>query len=179
MVPFACLAPSRSSPASRGNPSASTVRKPRYSFAGTRLSSTAARWSGEEYRATFARLIDTLHRTAPAASILVVGPADRSLGSTTYTVIGRGRRARRIAHRYYLPFRGTARIINAQREVCSTHDCAFWDWQARQGGLGAMNRWVAAGYAQPDHTHFTGTGYHALADALIADLLSAYSGSGT
>ncbi len=139
----------------------------------------AARWSGEEYRATFARLIDTLHRTAPAASILVVGPADRSLGSTTYTVIGRGRRARRIAHRYYLPFRGTARIINAQREVCSTHDCAFWDWQARQGGLGAMNRWVAAGYAQPDHTHFTGTGYHALADALIADLLSAYSGSGT
>ncbi len=138
----------------------------------------AARWSGEEYRATFARLIDTLHRTAPAASILVVGPADRSLGTTTTTVIGRGRRARRIAHRYYTPFSGTARIIAAQRTVCGTHDCAFWDWQARQGGLGAMNRWVAAGYAQPDHTHFTGTGYHALADALVADLLSAYSGYG-
>ena len=66
--------------------------------------------------------------------------------------------------------------MNAQREVCRTHNCAFWDWQARQGGLGAMNHWVSAGYAQPDHTHFTGTGYRALADALIADLLSAYSG---
>ncbi len=135
----------------------------------------AARWPGEEYRATFARLIDMLHRTSPIASILVVGPADRSLGSTTYTVTGRGRRARRIAHRFYAPYSGTARIINAQREVCSTHDCAFWDWQARQGGLGAMNRWVAAGYAQPDHTHFTGTGYRSLADALVADLLRAYS----
>ncbi len=136
----------------------------------------AAHWTGEEYRATFTRLIDMLHRTAPAASILVVGPADRSLGSTTYTVVGRGRRARRIAHRYFTPYSGTARIINAQRDVCSTHNCTFWDWQQRQGGLGAMNRWVSAGYAQPDHTHFTGTGYHALADALVADLLSAYSG---
>ncbi len=136
----------------------------------------AARWGGEEYRATFARLIDTLHRTAPAASILVVGPADRSLGTTSYTTVGRGRRARRIAHRYFTPYTGTDRIVGAQREVCRTHGCAFWDWKGRQGGLGAMNRWVAAGYAQPDHTHFTGTGYHALADALVADLLSAYSG---
>ena len=136
----------------------------------------AAHWSGEKYRETFASLLDMLHRTVPASSILVVGPADRSLGSTTYTVTGRGRRARRIAHRYYAPYAGTARIVDAQREVCSTHNCAFWDWQARQGGLGAMNRWVSAGYAQPDHTHFTATGYRALADALVADLLSAYSG---
>ncbi len=136
----------------------------------------AAHWGGEEYRASFGRLIDVLHRTSPSASVLVVGPADRSLGSTSYTVVGRGRRARRIAHRYFSPYGGTERIVAAQREVCSTHDCAFWNWQARQGGLGAMNRWVSAGYAQPDHTHFTAVGYHALADALVADLLSAYSG---
>ncbi len=136
----------------------------------------AAHWGGEEYRATFGRLIDMLHRTSPMASVLVVGPADRSLGSTSYTIVGRGRRARRIAHRYFSPYSGTERIVAAQREVCSTHDCAFWNWQARQGGLGAMNRWVSAGYAQPDHTHFTSVGYHALADALVADLLSAYSG---
>ncbi len=136
----------------------------------------AARWGGEEYRATFARLIDMLHRTAPEASILVLGPGDRSIGSTTYTVVGRGRRAHRIAHRYYAPYSGTDRILNAQREVCRTHDCAFWDWRARQGGFGSVGRWVAAGYAQPDHTHLTGPGYRALADALVADLLSAYSG---
>ena len=139
----------------------------------------AARWSGEEYRAAFARLIDMLHRTAPEASILVVGPGDRSIGSTTYTVVGRGRRARRIAHRYYAPYSGTDRILNAQREVCRTHDCAFWDWRARQGGFGSVGRWVAAGYAQPDHTHLTGPGYRALADALVADLLSAYSAYGS
>ncbi len=138
----------------------------------------AAHWSEGEYQAAFGRLVDMLHRTSPAASVLVVGPADRSLGSTSYTIVGRGRRARRIAHRYFSPYSGTARIVAAQRDVCSTHDCAFWNWQARQGGLGAMNRWVSAGYAQPDHTHFTSVGYHALADALVADLLSAYSGYG-
>ena len=135
----------------------------------------AARWTGEEYRAAFARLIDMLHRTAPGASILVLGPGDRSLGYTSYTVVGRGRRARRIAHRFYAPYRGTDRILNAQRDVCRTHDCAFWDWRARQGGFGSVGRWVSTGYAQPDHTHLTGPGYRALADALVADLLSAFS----
>jgi hypothetical protein len=42
------------------------------------------------------------------------------------------------------------------------------------GGLGAMQQWVYAGWAQPDHTHFTGEGYRALADALIADLMTGY-----
>ena len=42
------------------------------------------------------------------------------------------------------------------------------------GGLGAMQQWVGIGWAQPDHTHFTGEGYRALADALIADLISGY-----
>lgn len=135
----------------------------------------AAHWSTEEYRAAFTRILDTLHRTVPAASILVLGPGDRALGSTSYTTTGRGRRLRRVAHHVFTPYTGTDRILNVQRDICRTHGCAFWDWRQRQGGLGAMNRWVAAGLAQPDHTHFTGPGYRALADALIADLLSAYS----
>ena len=147
----------------------------------------AARWSGEDYRSAFTRLIQMLHTTSPASSILVLGPGDRSIGSTYYTTsyskVGKGRRARRVmhrvAHRMYTPYRGTDRILNAQRDVCSaTGLCAFWDWRARQGGFGSMNRWVSSGYAQPDHTHLTGTGYRALADALTADLLSAYSAFG-
>lgn len=130
----------------------------------------AARLTADTYREVFARLIDTLHRDAPAAAILVLGPGDRSLGSSSAT--GKGRR--RITRRSWTPFAGTTRILEAQRDVCATHNCAFWDWRARQGGLGSMNRWVAAGYAQPDHTHLTGTGYRALADALAADLLSGY-----
>jgi lysophospholipase L1-like esterase len=134
----------------------------------------AARWTGTEYAATFARLIDHLHTLAPGASILVLGPGDRALGTSHTTVTGKGRRTHRVTTRSYVPYIGTARILNAQREVCSTHNCAFWDWQARQGGFGSVSRWVAAGYAQPDHTHLTGTGYRALADALFADLMTAY-----
>jgi hypothetical protein len=42
------------------------------------------------------------------------------------------------------------------------------------GGLGSMQDWAYAGWAQPDHTHFTGEGYRALADTLMADLMAGY-----
>jgi hypothetical protein len=64
--------------------------------------------------------------------------------------------------------------VNAQRDVCRTHGCAFWDQQKRMGGYGSMRSWVSAGWAQPDHTHLTGEGYRALADTLAADLLAGY-----
>jgi lysophospholipase L1-like esterase len=117
-------------------------------------------WDEDSYRQTFASLIDIIHQYVPESSILVVGPADRSVAQ------------RRIFH----PFDGTERIIKAQRAVCRTHGCAFWDQQQRMGGLGAMQDWYYAGWAQPDHTHFTGPGYKALADALMADLMAGYEG---
>jgi lysophospholipase L1-like esterase len=115
-------------------------------------------WDEDSYRQAFASIIDTLHQYVPESSILVVGPADRSVAQ----------------HRVFHPFGGTDRIIQAQRAVCRTHGCAFWDQQQRMGGLGAMQDWVYAGWAQPDHTHFTGPGYKALADALMADLMTGY-----
>jgi lysophospholipase L1-like esterase len=115
-------------------------------------------WDEETYSQTFASLIDTLHQYVPESSILVVGPGDRSVSQ----------------HRSWHPYGGTDRIVAAQRAVCRTHGCAFWDWRQRMGGLGAMQQWVYAGWAQPDHTHFTGAGYRALADALMADLLGGY-----
>ena len=39
-----------------------------------------------------------------------------------------------------------------------------------------MQQWVRAGWAQRDHTHLTGEGYRALADALLSDVLSGYDG---
>jgi len=115
-------------------------------------------WDEETYRQTFASIIDTLHQYVPESSILVVGPADRSVAQ----------------HRAWHPFGGTDRIIQAQRAVCRAHGCAFWDQRQRMGGFGAMQQWVYAGWAQPDHTHFTGPGYRALADALMADLMTGY-----
>jgi len=116
-------------------------------------------WDEETYRQAFASIVDTLHQYVPESSILVVGPADRSVAQ----------------HRAWHPFAGTDRIVQAQRAVCRTHGCAYWDQRERMGGLGAMQQWVYAGWAQPDHTHFTGDGYRALADALLADLMTGYN----
>jgi hypothetical protein len=116
----------------------------------------------ESYPEEFGSIIDNLHRVAPESSILVLGPADRSM-----------RQGRRGPWRAYS---GTDRIIAMQKEVCRTHSCTFWDTQRRMGGFGAMQLWVAAGWAQPDRTHLTYTGYRALADALYSDLMLAYNG---
>ena len=115
-------------------------------------------WDEETYQQTFASIIDTIHQYVPESSILVVGPPDRSVAQ----------------HRAWHPYAGTERIVQAQRAVCRTHGCAYWDQRERMGGLGAMQQWVYAGWAQPDHTHFTGEGYRALADALVADLMTGY-----
>jgi lysophospholipase L1-like esterase len=124
---------------------------------GTNEAASSA-WDEESYQQTFASIIDDLHQYVPESSILVVGPADRSVTQ----------------HRAWHPYTGTDRIVRAQRAVCRTHGCAYWDQRERMGGLGAMQQWVYAGWAQPDHTHFTGDGYRALADALMADLMSGY-----
>jgi len=115
-------------------------------------------WDEETYAQTFASIVDTIHQYVPTSSILVVGPPDRSTAQ----------------HRVWHPYLGTDRIIQAQRTVCRTHGCAYWDQRQRMGGLGAMQQWVGIGWAQADHTHFTGEGYRALTDALIADLISGY-----
>jgi lysophospholipase L1-like esterase len=115
-------------------------------------------WDEASYEQTFASIIDNLHQYVPESSILVVGPPDRSVAQ----------------HRAWHPFAGTDRIIQAQRTVCRAHGCAYWDQRKRMGGFGAMQEWVYAGWAQPDHTHFTGEGYRELADALLIDIETGY-----
>jgi len=118
----------------------------------------SADWDEQSYEQAFASLIDTIHQYVPESSILVIGPGDRAV----------------LRHHAWRDYDGTDRIVEAQRAVCRTHGCAYWDWQERMGGTGAMVQWVYAGWAQPDHTHFTGDGYHALADAFMADLMAGF-----
>lgn len=119
----------------------------------------APHWTYQTYNEAFGHIVDLIHATLPDTAILVLGPADRSTS---------GRRGG------FAPFGGTEHIVEAQRDVCRTHHCAFWNTQRRMGGFGSMQRWVYAGWAQHDHTHFNGEGYRVLADALLADLLSGY-----
>lgn len=116
----------------------------------------------EEYIADFDRLLETLHSVVPSAAILVLGPYDRALRS------GRGR------HASWQTFYGIDRIIADQKAACRQYHCAFYDERERMGGPGAMQHWAAAGLAQADHTHLTGTGYRDLAQALYLDLMGAY-----
>lgn len=118
----------------------------------------SADWDEESYRRAFASLIEMIHNDVPESSILVLGPTDRFI-------------FRRHAWHAY---DGADKIIAAQRAVCRTEGCAYWDQRERMGGYGSMQQWVYAGWAQPDHTHFTGEGYRALADALMADLMAGY-----
>jgi lysophospholipase L1-like esterase len=118
----------------------------------------SADWDEESYQHAFATVIDTIHNDVPESSILVVGPTDRFVFS-------------RHAWRAY---DGADKIIAAQRAVCRMAGCAYWDQRERMGGYGSMQQWVSAGWAQPDHTHLTGEGYRALADALMADLMTGY-----
>jgi lysophospholipase L1-like esterase len=118
----------------------------------------SADWDEAGYEQAFASLIDTIHQYVPESAILVIGPGDRAV----------------LRHHAWRDYGGTDRIVQAQRAVCRTHDCAYWDWQERMGGPGAMQQWVYAGWAQPDHTHFTGDGYRALANAFMADLMAGF-----
>jgi lysophospholipase L1-like esterase len=120
-------------------------------------------WTYEAYRALLGRVVDQLHATSPQASILLIGPPDRSLRAGT----------RR--HPAWRASMDTLHITEAQRDTCREHGCAFWSWRDRMGGLGSMNRWVYDGLAQPDHTHFTSGGYVELADLFYSDMMTAYA----
>ena len=116
-------------------------------------------WTLENYREMFSQLIVRLRAAAPAATILVVGPADRT------------QKVRRVG---WQTMEKIDVIAEAQRQAAVAHGCAFWDTQAKMGGQGSMLKWVAAGMAQADHVHFTGPGYRMLGDAMFRDVMSQY-----
>jgi lysophospholipase L1-like esterase len=112
-------------------------------------------WNQESYRDMYASLIARLHKVAPAASILAIGPDDR------WTSAG-GR---------WHPMPGIDRIIADQREVCRVAGCAYWDLRERMGGSGSMRDWVYSGFAQADHVHLTSIGYRRMSAVLFGDLM--------
>ena len=94
--------------------------------------------------AVFRRQLDTLvsrlRRRCPQADVLLTAPAD------SY----RQRRARNP---------DLARLREVLRTYAQTHDLAYWDFAAVQGGYGSMRTWLAHGLAAPDLVHFTTKGY--------------------
>lgn len=116
-------------------------------------------WTLETYRDMFSRLIERLRAAAPAATILVSGPPDRSI---------------RLRGKGWVTLDNMDMIVEAERQAALAHGCAFWDQRAKMGGKGSMREWVLAGMAQNDHVHLTAPGYHMVGDAMFRDLMSEY-----
>jgi len=115
-------------------------------------------WHRESYRAAFAKLVERLRQAAPAATILVLGPADR-------WVRARGR---------WQLVPGIDDVIAQQQSVCRELGCAYWGTRERMGGVGTMRDWQLAGLAQGDRVHFTAGGYRRLSTVLFADLMQLF-----
>ncbi len=108
----------------------------------------------------YSRLIQRLRMDAPTATILVIGPADRT------------QKVRKIG---WQTMEKIDVIAQAQREAALANGCAFWNLKAKMGGSGSMLKWgIAGGGAQADHVHFTGPGYRMLGDAIFRDVMSQY-----
>jgi len=116
-------------------------------------------WTLESYREMYSQIIARLRADAPTATILVIGPPDRT------------QKIRKVG---WQTMEKVDVIAEAQREAALASGCAFWDLRAKMGGKGSMLRWVAAGMAQADHVHFTGPGYRMLGDAVFRDVMSQY-----
>ncbi len=119
---------------------------------------TDSSWSVDGYRQMLGDVLDRLRRAAPAASIMLIGPADRW----------------RYSQRKWQVVPGIDNIIEAQQAACREHGCAYWNTRERMGGAGAMREWVYAGLAQWDYVHFTVAGYKRLAAVLFTDLMQQF-----
>ena len=70
-----------------------------------------------------------------------------------------------------------ARAERAFEEIAAGCDGALWDLFDIMGGSGSMDAWVNAGYARPDHIHFTPEGYTILGNLLFNALMDTYAAS--
>ena len=115
-------------------------------------------WTVASYQRLLARLLRRLQSAAPQASLILLGPPDRS---DLPVAVNR------------MPL-----LIEAQRRAAFQAGAAFWSSYDAMGGAGSMNAWVAQGFGQSEHVHLTRTGYNRLADYFYQDLMFAY-GSAT
>jgi len=105
--------------------------------------------SSQQYKDSYERMLAEVHRRAPNAAVLMVGPTDGALSGRPNT---------------RLP--GLDDVIAAQRDVASqTPYAEFFDIRARLGSMQAM-RGMAA-----DRLHFTSSGYRIIGDAIAERIL--------
>ncbi len=118
----------------------------------------SANWTVESYRDMFLDVIAEFRAAAPTASILIIGPPDRSQKT---------RRGWRTMSRI-------ATITEAQRQAAFVSGSAFLDLQQVMGGPGAMLDWAQTNLAQNDYVHLSTPGYQFLGAAIFNGMVRQY-----
>ena len=129
-----------------------------------------------DYGRGYAAAVRQLLASAPAASVLVMGPPDGDwraqrdggLAAPCSDAVPGREDWRKPPH--------LAAIRAAQRRAAEANGWAFWDWSEAMGGDCAMHEWTQLDppLAQPDHVHLRAAGYRRTADALLSTLLAGY-----
>ena len=118
----------------------------------------SANWTVESYRDMFLDVIAEFRAAAPTASILIIGPPDRSQKT----------------RRGWQTMRRIATITEAEREAAFISGSAFLDLQDVMGGPGAMLDWAQTNLAQNDHVHLSTPGYELLGAAIFNNMMRQY-----
>ncbi|HID99536.1 MAG TPA: hypothetical protein EYP59_04510 [Thiotrichaceae bacterium] len=148
----------------------------------------------DEYKQDFQARLALLHRSAPQASIVVVGPPDANRlprycqkrqevdcePLTPYEIEHyialRQEKNEQLCRWHPPPKLNVVREI--QREVAAEAGYFFWDWSTVMGGACGTHTWSQEKprLAGKDHVHFSQRGYKLTADALFKALMADYSG---
>lgn len=121
------------------------------------------------YEATLRGQIARIQRLAPDVPILLLGPPDALSRNEAL----RGGAANCPALPGVAPLfapPGLAQVRAVQRKVAGDLHLAWWDWQARMGGLCSAQKWVAQGLMRGDYVHFKSEGGARIARLLEDDL---------
>jgi lysophospholipase L1-like esterase len=119
------------------------------------------------YSERFARQAEALHRAAPGAAVLVIGPPDVDRKNQPPAAGCDGGLA---------PPPGIAIVRDAQRAVAAREGWYFWDWQAAMGGACSAETWAreTPPLEAPDHVHQKPDGYRKSAGMLFEEIMDGY-----
>lgn len=115
------------------------------------------RFDPDGFATRYDSLIGLIRRTNPEAAFLFLTNTDSFYGSR--------------------PNPSAAAVREVMFDVAARHGAAVFDQFDAMGGLGSIEVWRAAGFAQEDRIHFTRAGYRVLADLYWDALMGDWSHS--
>lgn len=113
-----------------------------------------------DYKATLEKQISYLHKLAPDAVILFIGPSDMSTSI--------GGKMQTYPH--------LEKMVDAIRSAALDSGAIFWDMYGAMGGNGSMARWVHSSppLAGSDYVHFTTKGSQRIGEIFCESLMLYY-----